>query len=266
MNTRVNEMSLQETGNKARLQRFRAKLAAQKCARLEVVIGADVIETARDMANRKGWVGQGTPLTRITEKQRVKIPWEKIRNDFRTGMPASAISFKYNNCVTQQGISKRAKKEGWTQDLMAEVAARTIVKLVVGVVGVVGVVDPNADAEAAIDQAAEVNVTVILTHRRDIHAGRQLTNLLFGQLQVAAQTRDEIGETIETETVDDITTKRRDAMRRAISLPQHAATLRDLTVAMKNLIGLEREAYHLGDAPVDGGIEAWLKRIENHVS
>ncbi len=37
-----NDMSLQETGSKARVQRFRAKLAAQKCARLEVVIGADV--------------------------------------------------------------------------------------------------------------------------------------------------------------------------------------------------------------------------------
>ncbi len=30
MANRVNEMSLQETGSKARVQRFRAKLAAQK--------------------------------------------------------------------------------------------------------------------------------------------------------------------------------------------------------------------------------------------
>ncbi len=49
-----NEMSLQETGNKARVQRFRAKLAVQKCARLEVVIGADVIEMARAIAKRRG--------------------------------------------------------------------------------------------------------------------------------------------------------------------------------------------------------------------
>jgi len=48
-------MRPQETGSKARVQRFRAKLTAQKCARLEVVIGADVIETARVMANQKGW-------------------------------------------------------------------------------------------------------------------------------------------------------------------------------------------------------------------
>jgi len=42
-------------GSKARVRRFRDKLAAQKCARMEVVIGADVIETARAMAKRKGW-------------------------------------------------------------------------------------------------------------------------------------------------------------------------------------------------------------------
>ncbi|MEO7781136.1 MAG: hypothetical protein ABIR84_04780 [Candidatus Nitrotoga sp.] len=48
-------MRPQETGSKARVRRFRAKLAAQQCARLEVVIGADVIETARAIANRKGW-------------------------------------------------------------------------------------------------------------------------------------------------------------------------------------------------------------------
>ncbi len=55
MTSRVNEMILQESGSKARTRRFRAKLAAQKCARLEVVIGADVIEMARVVANRKGW-------------------------------------------------------------------------------------------------------------------------------------------------------------------------------------------------------------------
>ncbi len=54
MTIRENDMRLQETGSKARVQRFRAKLVAQKNARLDVVIGADVIEMARAMANRKG--------------------------------------------------------------------------------------------------------------------------------------------------------------------------------------------------------------------
>lgn len=63
MTQRVNEMRLQETGSKARVRRFRAKLADQQCARLEVVIDADVIETARVMANRKGW-----PMWQVVEE------------------------------------------------------------------------------------------------------------------------------------------------------------------------------------------------------
>ena len=51
-------------------------------------------------------------------------------------------------------------------------------------------------------------------------------------------------------------------MRRAISLPQHAATLRDLTMAMKNLIGLEREAHNLDSSITGETIEDRLKNIE----
>ena len=205
--------------------------------------------------------GKGPSLVSDGKKQRRQIPWPKIKNDFRTGMTNPAIAYKYGGCVTHQGISKRAIKEGWTKDLITEVAERTAIKLLVDAVDR-EVDDPNADAEVAIDQAAEQNVAVIVSHRKDIRAGRQLANLLFSQLQMAVQASEELSETIEIETSNDINTKRRDAMRRAISLPQHAATLRDLTMAMKNLIGLEREAHNLDSAITGETIEDRLKSIE----
>ena len=38
---------------KARVQKYRAKLRAEQCGRLEVFIGLDVIESVRELAKRK---------------------------------------------------------------------------------------------------------------------------------------------------------------------------------------------------------------------
>jgi hypothetical protein len=66
-------------------------------------------------------------------------------------------------------------------------------------------------------------------------------------LREAATIRDELENTIKEATVGDKDTNRRRAMLRAISLPTHARVLRDLSVAQKNLISLERQAYNLDE-------------------
>lgn len=208
---------------------------------------------------------QGSGITQSAKKKRSEIPWPDIRNDFRIGMSTRAIAHKYKNIVTAQGIGKRARAEGWTQDLMREVQERAATKLVSTQVSIdTGEVSkPHADAEEAVEAAAEQSVQVIVTHRRDILAGRQLTNLLFGQLQSAAATREQIEETIIDATMLDVNSQRRNAMLRAVSLPQHAATVRDLTTAMKNLIALERDAWNLNGVATGETIEERLKRLEN---
>jgi hypothetical protein len=208
---------------------------------------------------------KGNAIADSVKPKRSEIPWGDIKNDYRIGMSTRAISHKYKNIVTAQGIGKRARSEGWTQDLMREVQERAATKLVSTQVSIeTGKVStPHADAEQAVEAAAEQSVAIIVTHRRDILAGRQLANLLATQLQTAAQTRDELEDTIHDATMLDANAQRRNAMLRAVGLPQHAATMRDLTTAMKNLIALEREAWNLNGVATGETIEDRLKRLEH---
>lgn len=208
---------------------------------------------------------EGSGIAKTVKPKRSEIPWGDIKNDYRIGMSTRAIAHKYKNIVTAQGIGKRARSEGWTQDLMQQVQERAATKLVSTQVSITDgeVSKPHASAEDAIEAAAEQSVQVIVTHRRDILAGRQLTNALFSQLQTAAMTREQIEETIMDATMLDINAQRRNAMLRAVSLPQHAATVRDLTTAMKNLIALERDAWNLNGVATGETIEDRLKRLEH---
>lgn len=101
--------------------------------------------------------------------------------------------------------------------------------------------------EQVIEEAAAVLVEVVKGHRRAIKQGNMIADTLFAHLQEAATLRSQIEADIEIETNDDKTTVRRNQMMKAVSLPGHAGVLRDLSVAMKNFIPLERQAFSLDD-------------------
>jgi hypothetical protein len=103
--------------------------------------------------------------------------------------------------------------------------------------------DPNARVECTLVAAA----TGARTAR--ICQGRGIVELLMMQLNQVALARLELAETIEEETVDDRNGQRRAAMLKAISMPERASTARDLWQALRNLVGLERQAFSLDREP-----------------
>ena len=84
--------------------------------------------------------------------------WETIRAEYETGATMGGLSRRHG--VNKAAISRRARKEGWTQDISGAVDRLAEAKIN----GVVNGVDPQKKA-AAVDAAAERKASVIREQR-----------------------------------------------------------------------------------------------------
>ncbi|UYZ85318.1 hypothetical protein MTZ49_07165 [Entomomonas sp. E2T0] len=190
-----------------------------------------------------------------------KYDWEAIEKDYRLGqLSVRAIAEKHNFKGSHSTITSRAKRYGWTRNITKQVQELTREGLVSGVYKDCAHFAHTPTRED-IKAAALTNIQVITQHRKDIRTGRELVNLFMGQLQEAATNRNEIEAAILSETEEDQTTVRRSAMLKAVALPTHASTLRDLSTTLKNLIPLERQAYNITDEVEGESYEERLARL-----
>jgi hypothetical protein len=186
---------------------------------------------------------------------RKQVDWESIERRYRAGqMSNRMLAEEYG--VSEGMIRKRARKEGWTKDL-----SDTVRKAVRSELVRTEVRTPHATEREVIETAAATGATVVRTHRKDIRTAAELVSLLMGQLIDAAQSREELENIIEEETKEDEGAQRRNRLHKAVSLPTHAATIRDLTTAAKNLVALERQAYNLDETNAEETYEERLKRL-----
>jgi hypothetical protein len=190
--------------------------------------------------------------------------WELAERLYRTGQ-LSNVQIGIQCGMTEAALRKRAKRDGWTKDLTAKVQEATKARLVREVVrGSNAQLEPRTEREI-VELAAENAAAVVRLHRRDLTKGQQLCALLFGQLQEAAENREELNEIAAEQALVDGQNgagQRLANFRKAISLPTHAGVIRDLSTAMKNFQALERIAWNLNqqdEAPPD--YEAELKRL-----
>jgi hypothetical protein len=89
-------------------------------------------------------------------------------------------------------------------------------------------------------------------HRRDIRTGREAVSALVTELRNVTDDRNAIESAIEAETADDANARRRATMLRAVSLGSRASIAASLSVALKNLITIERHAFGLETGRADG--------------
>ena len=181
------------------------------------------------------------------------IDWEAIEREYRLGQKSvRTIASEFN--VTHVSILRHAKKCEWIQDKSEEIKQKTKAALLK--VPLESTSESTTPTHEDINKAVQTNVEVIRGHRKDIQKSIQIVNLLSTQLNEAAQDREELeGVAIEeTEGVDGEKTnyKRRNQLMKAVSLPTHSGILKDLSVALKNLIPLERQAFNIDDGPQGG--------------
>lgn len=200
----------------------------------------------------------------MIKKKRRAIDWPAVERDYRIGQLSLRAMGEKHGC-TAAAISLRAKKHNWVKDATQEVRERTRAALI----GKLARLDAGEDVNALdavnsptpedVKIAVATNIEVVRTHRKDIRTAADLVALLMGQLLEAASDREEIAATIDAETEGNLAA--RSKMKRAISLPSHAATIRDLTTAAKNLVMLERQAYNLDEASTEETYEDRLARL-----
>jgi len=195
----------------------------------------------------------------MAAKKKRKYDWEAIEKEYRMGQKSIRTIADEFNCV-HTTIIRRAKREGWVQDKAGEVRQKTSAALLVAP----ALVQNQSGAKKMvrekcttpthddIQKAVLTNVEVIRGHRKSIQKGRNIANLLASQLESAVENREELKDEIieATKNKGDGKPKvqSRIQMMKAVSLPAHAAVLRDLSTALKNFIPLERQAFNL-DVP-----------------
>ena len=180
-----------------------------------------------------------------TKQKKKQTDWEAIERKYRAGV-LSLREIGKQHSVSDTAIRKKAKIEGWERDLTTRVQAQVRAKLVRAEVRSVERANPQTEHEI-VEEAAATVVEVVRSHRKGIAAGRNIVGMLMQQLTSAAENREVLEDIIEDETKEDTTTKRRTALMKAVSLPAHAATIRDLSTAMKNVVSLERQAFNIRD-------------------
>lgn len=190
--------------------------------------------------------------------------WEGIERDFRAGQ-VSIREVARTHRVTEGAIRKRAKAHGWKRALAEKVRAAVQEQLVRDPGTQDGTQSDRVRTDAEIvAEKAEVGAAVIRRHRKDAGRAASVVAKLIDELEAATDHQDDIGDAIVDDTRGDTNGKRRAMMLRAVELPSRAQTAAALSVAMKNLIGVERRAFNLDEPGQSGGTthEAALAALE----
>jgi hypothetical protein len=179
-------------------------------------------------------------------KGRTPTDWEAVERDYRAGVLSIREIARQHD--TKEGtIRSRAKARGWERDLTAQVRARAAEKLSRDHAGV------HADArrvsdEEAIEHGANLIDGIVRLHRNDIRSGREVAEMMLAELRSECAHKDLLAELAEGHVADTGADQQTaNVIRRAVSLPGRASTLRDLAQSMQRLIALERQAFNVDD-------------------
>lgn len=163
--------------------------------------------------------------------------WEAIEREYRAAqLSVREIARQFS--ISHVAIIKRAKQDGWTQNLAARVKEAVTTKLVTSLVTI-------TTAAATVEAVSDRVIQVAREHRSDIKTARDLVTVLMKELAEANDHLGEIEDAIVDETATDINGTRRSAMLRAVALPSRSTIIKNLSGALKDLIALERQAFGL---------------------
>jgi hypothetical protein len=185
----------------------------------------------------------------MAQEKKPAPDWERIEADYRAGV-LSVREIAAAQGITHGAVNKRAKRDGWERDLSAKIKAKADALVSKREVST-QVSTEKADTDRAIVEAnAEVIASVRLAHRKDISRSRALAMALLGELESQTENIDlfeQLGEMLRSPD-DKGLDRLNDLYQKVISMPGRIDGIKKLSETLKNLIGLEREAYGLVEA------------------
>lgn len=178
--------------------------------------------------------------------------WEAIEWAYRAGL-LSVREIASQHGITHGAINKRAKRDGWERDLKAKIKAKADALVSKREVSNKVSTETATTERILVEANAEVIANVRMEHRGDIRRARNIANTLLAELEaectdVAAL--EQLGELLRRED-DKGMDKLNDLYHKVISMPGRVKSMKDLSDTLKNLIGLERQAYDIGGPETD---------------
>ncbi len=188
----------------------------------------------------------------ITEKK-PRADWEAIERDYRAGfLSIKEMARVYG--LSDAGIHKRAKKEGWTRDLSVKVQNKVRDALVRQEMVSAGLhpYDPQTENQIVDNAAAQV-VAVVRGHRASLQRLTAVAESLLSELNDQTINREayaELGELLRSDDPN-MQDRRNDLYNKIISGNNRIDGVKKLSDTLKNIIQLERQAFNISDVEED---------------
>lgn len=177
---------------------------------------------------------------------RKTIDWESVEIQYRAGIRSlKDIGSEFG--VSDAGIVKRAKRDGWVRDLRAKIQAKADAKVSESLVSAEVSAQTMVRERQVIEANAQAVADVRLAHRRDIHRARRLTNALLDELEQQTDPATlalltDLGDMLRSQD-DKGVDKLNDLYHAIIGLPERSKTLKVLAESLQKLVDMERTAF-----------------------
>lgn len=206
----------------------------------------------------------------VAAPTRSKIDWDAVERDYRTGK-FTLRELEAKHGVSYAQISRRSTKEGWTKDLREVIRQATDAALLHETV-----MEAQKDATETVVVAAELNKRLILGHRHDLQATRDVASALLGELSRAAllaEDQEVLAQVLAGPGAKPVEEFRaRAAVAKALSVTARIGSVKQLADAFDKLQVAERRAFGLDDKapPADTSLTdlatAELRRMRDALS
>lgn len=176
--------------------------------------------------------------------------WERIEQDYRAGV-LSIREIAGQHGVSHVAIGKRAKVQGWERDIAAKAQAKADALVTRRMVTSQVTTEKAVTERVLIEATAQVIADVRMRHRGDIGRALSLSMKLLAELEGQTDSLELLEQLGELMRSDDERgqDKRNDLYNKIIATPSRIDSVKKLSDTLKNLIGLEREAYGLKGEP-----------------
>lgn len=171
------------------------------------------------------------------KKTKARIDWDAVERDYRTGKH-SLRELGAKHGADHGLISRKSRKEGWTQDLSTAIRQATSARLAESLLNA-EVNESHRKVNAVVTASADVNARIILGHRT------RLTDLA-GAVDHAKAKLLELGDSVAD-------------IREAATFVQAVGNLANAT---KTLLEQERKAHNLDDASLEDEKSAHTVKVK----
>ena len=212
-------------------------------------------------------------MTLVKKPAKPVIDWTAVEMQYRAGIRSlKDMGAEYG--VSDAGIIKRAKRDGWTRNLAAKIKAKTEAKVSAAAVSAVVSEQRAANEQQVVEANAELQYKVRIEHRQDIGRTRSLFRALLGEIELETGSLElfqSLGELLDTSGPDQTGTWRKDKLnelyQKIISSIGRIDGAKKLTEMLEKLVKLERQAFGIEDGEGEkSGVEDLLKRIGEKVA